>query len=128
MNRKIYGELLSQTIPVVITNQKEFDRLEDVSIKLLGKQRSPEEDKLFDLIVALLEDYEEKTLPALEPREPRETLRFLMDENGLKQADLNDVFGSQSVVSEILSGKRNINLGQARKLAERFGVSAGLFV
>lgn len=58
---------------------------------------------------------------------PHEVLRFLMDQHGLTQADLPEV-GSQGVVSELLSGKRQINARQARSLAQRFGVGAGLFV
>jgi HTH-type transcriptional regulator / antitoxin HigA len=59
---------------------------------------------------------------------PREVLRLLMEKNGLKQIDLADEIGRQSVVSEILSGKREINARQARALAARFGVSAAAFI
>lgn len=128
MDTKIYGQLLSETIPVVITNQKDYKRLEDIFAKLFKKERSPEEDKLFDLLANLLEDYERKTLPKIEKSTPAETLKFLMGENNLKQKDLIDVFGTQSIVSEILSGKRQINVHQAKKLADKFKVSVELFV
>ncbi len=55
-------------------------------------------------------------------------LRLLMEINGLKQIDLADEIGRQSVVSEILSGKRQINARQAKALAARFGVSAAASV
>ena len=54
-------------------------------------------------------------------------LRFLMDQSELRQADLADLFGSHSSVSEILSGKRAINARQARALGTRFGVSPVVF-
>jgi HTH-type transcriptional regulator/antitoxin HigA len=54
-------------------------------------------------------------------------LAYLMDEHDLRQSDLPEV-GSQGIVSEILSGKRELNVRQIRGLAQRFGVSASVFV
>lgn len=54
-------------------------------------------------------------------------LRFLMDEHALTQSDLNEI-GSQGVVSEVLNGKRNLNVRQIRLLAKRFGVSPAVFI
>jgi HTH-type transcriptional regulator/antitoxin HigA len=128
MNIQIYGQLLSETIPTVITNKREYKRIEEIFANLFKNKRSPEEDKLFDLLATLLENYEQKTLPKLEASNPIETLRFLMSENNLKQIDLIDVFKTQSIVSEVLAGKRQINLNQGKNLAEKFGVSLELFV
>ena len=57
---------------------------------------------------------------------PAAILRLLMEQHGLRQGDLPEV-GSQGVVSEILNGRRNLNLGQIRRLAERFGVAPATF-
>ncbi|WP_245447309.1 transcriptional regulator [Methylobacterium sp. 17Sr1-1] len=74
----------------------------------------------------LIEAYDEEQRPI--PMAPgSEVLRAVMQERGLGQSDLPEV-GAQSVVSEILSGKRRINLRQARALADRFGFSAGVFL
>ena len=54
--------------------------------------------------------------------EGADTLRLLMEEHKLTQADLPEV-GSQGVVSEILRGKRALNVRQIRALSKRFGVS-----
>jgi HTH-type transcriptional regulator/antitoxin HigA len=51
-----------------------------------------------------------------------------MERHGLKQTDLSAEIGGQSVVSEILAGKREINARQAKALAVRFGVSAAVFI
>jgi HTH-type transcriptional regulator/antitoxin HigA len=51
-----------------------------------------------------------------------------MDLHSLKQTDLAAEIGGQSVVSDILNGKREINARQAKALAARFGVSAGVFL
>ncbi|MFA7391115.1 MAG: helix-turn-helix domain-containing protein [Pigmentiphaga sp.] len=54
-------------------------------------------------------------------------LQFLMEQHGLKQSDLSEV-GSQSVVSQILSGRRMLNARQVAALAARFGVGADVFL
>ena len=58
---------------------------------------------------------------------PLDTLKALMEEHGLKQSDLLEL-GSQGVVSEILSGKRQLNIRQVKLLAKRFKVSPAVFV
>lgn len=55
-----------------------------------------------------------------------EVLRHLMHEHGLNQGDLPEI-GAQSVVSEILSGKRQLNVRHIRALAARFNVPADVF-
>ncbi|MGA1996684.1 MAG: helix-turn-helix domain-containing protein [Bryobacteraceae bacterium] len=57
-----------------------------------------------------------------------EALRMLMENRGIRQRDLISVFGSSSVVSDALSGKRSISKTHARKLAEFFDVPASLFI
>ena len=54
-------------------------------------------------------------------------LRFFMEEHNLRQSELPEI-GSQGVVSEILRGKRELNVRQIRALSERFGVSPSVFV
>ncbi len=58
MNGKLYGQLLSETLPAVIANDKEYKRIESIFAELIKKKRSPEEDKLFDLLANLLENYD----------------------------------------------------------------------
>ncbi|MGH8589225.1 MAG: helix-turn-helix domain-containing protein [Gammaproteobacteria bacterium] len=81
---------------------------------------------LMELVGDLIENYENTHYPMPEA-EPREALRFLMEEHGLKQGELPEI-GSQGIMSEILAGKRAINARQAKLLAARFGVSAGVFI
>ena len=59
--------------------------------------------------------------------EPLSVLRFLMDQHGLMQKDLVDVFGTPSIVSEVLSGKRELNKEHIQRLSERFHISPELF-
>jgi len=74
----------------------------------------------------LVADYDEAH-HAMAAATPAEILLHLMQAHGLKQGDLPEV-GSQGVVSEILRGRRELNLRQIRALAQRFGVSPALFL
>ena len=82
--------------------------------------------ELLDTLGTLVHVYEEAHHPMPECS-GAEALRFLMDEHGLTQSDL-PMIGSQGVVSEILSGKRTLNIRHIRDLAERFSVSPAVFV
>ena len=81
---------------------------------------------LVDIVADLIDDYESEVHP-LPQTNGVDALKFLMEQHKLKQADLY-VIGSQGVVSEILTGKRELNLRQVRALSERFGVSADTFL
>jgi len=82
---------------------------------------------LLDIVSFFVRDYEERNIE-IPNAEPPAVLRFLMEQHSLRQADLAGIFGSQSNVSEVLNGKREINARQARALAERFSVSPAVFI
>jgi HTH-type transcriptional regulator / antitoxin HigA len=54
-------------------------------------------------------------------------LRTLMEANDLRQKDLAPIFGTESIVSEILHGKRGLNKMHIDKLSKRFNVSPAAF-
>ncbi len=82
--------------------------------------------QLVDIVGDLIEDYETENHP-LPQVTGVQALKFLMKQHGLKQSDLHEI-GSQGVVSEILTGKRDLNIRQIRALSERFKVSTATFV
>jgi HTH-type transcriptional regulator/antitoxin HigA len=115
--------------PKMIESEREYRRCRRALERLLFPERelSPEEDALAKLLMHLIEVYEQAT--TVPPNTtPRAVLQHLMEQQRLKQSDLVDLFGAPSIVSEVLSGKREINARQARKLSNFFGVPADLFV
>lgn len=90
-------------------------------------QRSAAEEVYLGALTDLVETYEE-THVAIPPTSGVEALRFLMEENGLSQADLVPLFGTPSVVSEVLAGKRRLALAHIRRLAAHFGLPADIFI
>ena len=90
------------------------------------KKLTKEEQRLSELLTLLITDYEEKHYQL--PKNSRvEVLRELMRANGLRQKDLAEEFGTESIVSEVLNGKRDLNKEQIKRLSERFRVSPAVF-
>jgi HTH-type transcriptional regulator/antitoxin HigA len=98
----------------------------DELLDLVGEDELHPLMSLVDIIGEWIEawDHEHRPMPKASGVD---VLRYLMREHGLSQSDLPGV-GAQSVVSEVLSGKRQLNLRQIRWLAERFGVSVETFI
>ncbi len=78
------------------------------------------------MLTVLIEDFEEKSY-ALKPARPVEILRELIQANQLKQKDLLDIFGTPSIISEVLREKRGLTVEHIRKLSRRFHVSPEVF-
>ncbi len=98
------------------------DLLDDI-----GDDEGHEDVDLLDLVTALVETYEREHVE-IPDAPPADVLAFLMREHDLKQSDLRAEFGTQSVVSEVLRGKRNITAAQAKALGNRFVVSPAAFL
>lgn len=123
-----YGKLLSRVLPAVIETEKENERMLAELNKLMDKpQLSPAESKLFDLMVRLIEDFEEQHYQ-LNASTPQGILRELMEARGVKQRDLWELFGSKGTASEVVNGKRSISKTHAKALGKYFRVSPELFL
>ena len=123
-----YTALCSQVPLRPIRNEPDYGHAVAVMNALLDAGVADEDHPLADLVATLgelISDYEEKW--RVPHASPAEVLRFLMSQHALGQSDLPEV-GSQGVVSEILSGKRALNVRQIKELAQRFAVSPSVFV
>ena len=123
-----YSRLLTKFAPKVIRTEKANEEY-TASLYELDQRDATltrAEKELAELLTLLIEDFESKRY-ALPHAKPVEVLRFLMEQHGLKQKDLADVFGTRSIVSEVLSGKRKLNREHIRRLSERFHVSPEVF-
>lgn len=125
------AETLTQSTEFIFvpTSEAEYNRLVELLDEITDIVRDDETHplaKMMDVIGVLVEDYEDEHVPEPEG-DPISVLKFLMEEHELKQGDLSEL-GSQGVVSEILNGKRDLNLRQVRALSERFKVPASVFI
>jgi HTH-type transcriptional regulator/antitoxin HigA len=127
--RSEYAALLSSTLPAVIRSEAENERyiaaLEELDRK--GSRMTAAERRMADLLTLLIEDFEEKHY-TVKAASPVEVLNELMEANHLKQKDMLDVFGTASIVSEVLHGKRQLTTEHIRRLSRRFHVSAEVFI
>lgn len=127
-----YGRLLAKTLPKVIETPEEFDRavalMEGLDVREMktGIPLGPEEDALRSLLEKLIKDYDDRI--ELPKTTPDSMIRYLMEHKGLRQADLLPVFGSRSVASDVINGKREPSKAHIRKLAEFFHLSPALFL
>lgn len=127
--RSEYAALLSSTLPAVIRSEAENERyihvLEELESK--GNRMTGAERRMAELLTLLIEDFEEKHY-ALKASKPIDVLNELMLANNLKQKDLLDTFGTPSIVSEVLHGKRQLTTEHIRRLSRRFHVSPEVFI
>jgi HTH-type transcriptional regulator/antitoxin HigA len=98
----------------------------DEIIDEIGQDEAHPLAELAEALALFIHSYEETHAKIREATGP-EVLRSLMEAHGLTQSELPEI-GSQGVVSEILSGERELNIRQIRRLAKRFGVSAVVFI
>lgn len=99
--------------------------LDDLTDEIGDDERHPLAG-LMDTLGTLIEAWEAAHQP-VPAAAPGQVLALLMQEHGLKQSDLK-ALGSQGVVSEILAGKRQLNVRQVKVLAKRFKVSPAVFL
>ena len=129
IDNKKYARVLARVLPRVIKTKKEHERILAEVEKLMdkGEHRSAEEDAALDLMVRLIQDYENEHHPLPDPS-AHEMLLYLMEQRSLKQADLLPIFRSRGYVSDVINAKRAISRVHAKQLAEFFKVSANLFI
>lgn len=120
-------EMVKQGAPRVIRSEAELKEYTDALFHLTAKNKpSRAELDAIELLSLLIERYEERYRVPEAPA--AEVLRFLMERHGLTQRDLCPEIGSESLVSLILSGKRNLTVSHMHALAKRFRVAAAVFM
>ena len=127
---RIYGELLVEALPRPIRTEAENERALAIVDRLMSKGEdnlTPEETSLLELLVQLIERFEEKAYRIPDAPGYR-VLKTLMENRGVKQADLLPIFGSRGIASEVVNGKRAISKAQAKMLGEFFGLSPAVFI
>lgn len=121
---------LTALVPLrAIRGEPDYDRTVAVLNSLLDAGASDENHPLAELVHALgllIADYDDQHYRP-QAVSPAASLRLLMEQHGLTQADMTDV-GSQGVVSEILNGKRVLNVRQVKALSKRFKVPPAVFI
>ncbi|HKT48209.1 MAG TPA: hypothetical protein VJP87_11855 [Candidatus Acidoferrales bacterium] len=113
--------------PSPIRSERQHQEYLSVLEELSGKiHLSPDEEDYAQVLLTLIESYEEER-HRISDASPIQVLRALLEANNLRQKDLVSIFGSESIVSEILHRKRELNRSHIAKLSRRFGISPAAF-
>ncbi len=122
-----YIDLITEFPPRPIKSEQDFVAIQKIVDALLDlKQLSPDQQEYLTLLGILIHDYEEKTVE-IPDIYGVELLHVLIEEWDLKQKDLVPIFKTESIVSAVLNGHRQLTIEHIQKLAEFFHVSPAAF-
>ncbi|NEP83138.1 MAG: transcriptional regulator [Okeania sp. SIO3B3] len=123
-----YSDLLEKYQPKLIKTEDENERALAVVEELMHVQdRTPEEDALYELLIVLIEKFEEDFYRPGSASTPHSMLLFLMEQQNVKPEDLVGVVGSEDMVLELVNGGREIGNELAEVLGDVFKVDSSLF-
>ena len=123
-----YLQLLQQFPPRTIKDDEELDKTIAVIDDLLDRPSlSCEESDYLNVLGTLVFDYEQKTEPILDIYGV-ELLKVLIAERGLRQKDLVPIFKTESIVSDVITGKRQLTVRHIQELAQFFKLSPAVFL
>lgn len=123
-----YLQLLQQFPPRTINNELELEATVAVIDGLIDlPELSPEESDYLNVLGTLVFEYEQRTEPIADIYGV-ELLKVLITERQLRQKDLVPIFKTESIVSDILNGKRQLTLRHIQELAQFFNLSPGVFL
>ncbi len=122
-----YIDLLASFPPRPINSEEEFLATQKVIDSLLDKgELTPDERDYLNVLGALVYEYEQKYKP-IPDIHGVELLKALVAEFNLRQKDLVPIFKTESIVSAVLNGQRQLTANHIRKLAEFFHISPSAF-
>ena len=112
-----------------IKNNEQYDRYLGRIYELTQADMAPdskESDEL-EVLSILVKDYENVHFPVPKPS-PLEAIRFRLEQMGISEKELSEILGYRSRKSEILSGKRKLNLSMIRRLNEKLHIPAEILI
>jgi len=121
------ARMIERGAPHLIDSEEQLAAYTKALYRLTAEPRPTRAQvKAIELLTLLIERYEQDRCTVPEAS-PADVLRFLLERHGLRQRDVAADLGGESVVSEVLSGKRKLNAAQIAQLSRRFRVSPAVF-
>jgi HTH-type transcriptional regulator / antitoxin HigA len=128
-NRDRYIDLLSEYQPKLIKTEEENEQALAMVEKLMHlSSRTPEQQELYELLIVLIEKFEQEFYQPQSEVDPQSMLSFLMEQRDMQSSDLLDVFGSIEAVVAVLAGRSQIDRSNANLLGQLFHIDPLLFV
>ncbi|MGB5771974.1 MAG: hypothetical protein WBM32_19220 [Crocosphaera sp.] len=131
MNIEQISQSWHQIAPLLlpISSEEQCDRREEQIRKLMKLNEDKKNAQISYLIQCMaltIEDYEKQEFPLAKPT-ATEVLKYLMEEHRLNDCDLPEI-GDENLVSDLLTGKQELNLTMIKILSLRFGISPKTFL
>ena len=104
-----------------INTKKDYEKTLALIESLWSAKPNTEDGDILDILVTLVEAYENKHFPMLPP-DPVEAIRFRMEQMGLEKSDIVNILGGENRVSEILHRKRKLSLKMIRNLHDKLNI------
>jgi HTH-type transcriptional regulator/antitoxin HigA len=121
------AKMIERGAPHLIRNEEQLEAYTKALYRLTSEAGpTPAQVEAIELLTLLIERYEGEHY-AIPDASPAAVLRFLLAQHGLKQRDIAAELGGESVVSEVLSGRRKLNAAHIEQLSKRFHVSPAVF-
>ncbi|HEV8291880.1 MAG TPA: helix-turn-helix domain-containing protein [Tepidisphaeraceae bacterium] len=111
-----------------IKNDDQHEQAAAMISELMGRSLDVGAGDYLDTLIVLVNKYEDEQHAIDERMTPQEALRALMEANGLNQAAVGRIIGSESAVSMFLKGDRSLSKVHIRKLAGRFKIDPMVFI
>jgi len=127
-SRDPYMELVRRFPLKTIKNDDQHEQATTIISQLMGRDLDNGSADYLDALIVLVNKYEDEHHAIDDRMSPQEALRALMEANGLNQAEIGRIIGSESAVSMFLKGDRGLSKTQIRKLAERFKIDPMVFM
>ena len=128
-NRERYKDLLSEYQPKLIRTETENEQALAMVEKLMHLDtRTPEQQELYELLIVLVEKFEQEFYQPKQNNSSMSMLLFLMEQRDMQSADLVDIFGSISVVEDVMAGRVQIDRSMSESLGRLFRVDSMLFI
>src|SRR3989338_3932946 len=104
-----------------IHTKKDYEKALALIDRLWDARPNTEEGDTLEVLVTLVEAYEDKNFPMLPP-DPVKTIRFRMEQMGMEKSDIVGILGGENRVSEILNRKRTLSLKMIRSLHDKLNI------
>ncbi|GAX35196.1 helix-turn-helix domain-containing protein [Nodularia sp. NIES-3585] len=123
-----YKELLTAYLPKLIKTEAENEQALGIVEDLMHRERTPEENEVYQLLITLIEKFEQEYYQPNQQNNPRDMLLFILEESDKNKDDLVAILGSEDIFNNIVNGQEKINTEQSRKLGDLFHVDSSLFM
>jgi HTH-type transcriptional regulator/antitoxin HigA len=111
----------------ILKTERDYNKANKRLMEIFNANPNTTEDDELGVLILLIKDYDERHY-ALPEIDILSVIKEKMQEQGLKNKDLEPIIGSKGYVSSILSGRRDLTLKMAQKLKEFFNLPAELFL